>query len=117
MTLAFLFLLRTALAVGRLAFAENLFKRTHLGEVHVARGAAQLAVRPGILRPNEIGDELIGLYPRWFEGQQVAELALFIGRGRAAQRDRLRFAARDGVSQPVMAHAEIVPGFALEYHL
>ncbi len=69
-----LLLLLVLLVLEGLALAEDLFEGPDLGEVHVAGDPAGFAVRPNILSPKVVGQELVGLGLETLQRQQVLYL-------------------------------------------
>ena len=63
-------------ARGLFALAEDFLEVADLGEVHVAVGAPGLAVGAHVLRPDEIGDELVGGGLEPLEVDQMIDLDL-----------------------------------------
>ena len=107
---------RLALAGLRLRFAEDFLERTHLGEIHVARCPAHIAVRPDVVRPQEPGHQLIRLRAQVFQLQEVRDGLLFVRRAVRShgQRDGVRAGHR--VAQAVIAQTEVIPCLAIEIH-
>ena len=67
------------LVLGRLAFAEYLLEGAYFREVHITEGSADIAVRPHIVGPEVIRQQLIRLSAQFFQRQQVLNL-LFVAR-------------------------------------
>ena len=107
---------RLALAGLRLRFAENFLERTHLGEIHVARCPAHVAVRPDVVRPQEPRDELVRLRAQVFKLQEVRDGLLLVRHAVRPHGQRHRVRAGHGVTQAVIAQTEIIPRLALEIY-
>ena len=110
-------LLLLRLALHPLAFAKDFLEGPHLGEIHVARRAANLSVGADVIGPNEPGNKLVGLQAEVFKPKQALEGALFFGRNRLTQFNKLRLLTDQAVSQPVSLHPEVVPDRAFERNL
>ena len=118
LALLLLFLLRLALLlIHALAFAKNFLKRTHLGEVHVARRPTQLPVRPEVVGPQEIRDELIGLCMQFLQLEQVGEVGLHARRRVATQREFQRRRAAQRIGESEVAQTVIILRLREEQHL
>ena len=106
------------LAAGhRRAFAKDFLERSDLSEIHVARGAAQSPIRPDVVGPEEISQQLVGLGGERFERQQMVERALLVRAGVRAQRNELRLLTRNRVGNAIFLEAEIVRCLGLECDL
>ena len=71
-----LLLLLRGRARGLFALPEDLLEVADLGEEHVAGGPPGLAVGADVLRPDEVGDELVGRGLERLEVDQVIGLDL-----------------------------------------
>ena len=91
-----------------LAFAEDFLERPHLGEKHVARRAARIAVRPDVFGPEVITQQLVRLRAESFERHQMIKRALLVRPGGIAQLDELRFLPGEIVGKAVSLEAEII---------
>ena len=79
-----------AAALAPLLIAEDFVEGTHLGEVHVTRRPPRRALGANVLRPEVVGEQLIGLGVHVLQCQQVAQRLLLpeVAR-RGAQREGL----------------------------
>src|SRR5690348_908570 len=67
------------LALAGLIRAKNLIERSDLGKIHVAERAPHFAIGAVVIRPREIGNDLVHIHAELLHGDHVCKLAFFVG--------------------------------------